>query len=586
MNCLILKSSPRGKNAGSSRLADAFAQGLNEAGAEVSEVILKEKDIRHCTGCYTCWTKTPGICSLKDDMRELLKMYSTSDLVVYATPLYYFSVPGLLKDFMDRKLPLLSPALVEQGDRTVHHQRSAHARKYALISTAGFPEKSVFDNLVRVFEMEIPEPEKNFAGKILIAGAEPLYLDRSPGAFDELLDLVRKAGRETALKGRITAETDRNIDEYQRQRIGDKERFNSGANQYWESKQPEDSVPAAALATGSERIAHSGKECSLSAGGMETLMAGMALSYNPEAKPGLNAIMQFDFSGKKYFLEVLDGTCKAFKGNHPKPVFTVSCKPKVWEAISSGSLAGTDAFLQGKYRVDGDFSLFMEMNTMFSSSNDKTAKENPTSASNDLYITEDVNELQRGPLKLSGGMWLTVAFVPWMIAWIGSAVSDSWWISSAMLIAAALIVIYRSVTGKAAFFETGTLAFAVIQVLIYGFGRRDIIVELPIIQYFYLSLLWTASFIRRRCLTAEYSGLDFPKSVWTHPSFTDTNRILTAAWSVYYGISGVILFYAETVTSPVILEITPFILLAPMLIFTSWFQKWYPKRFFRKAHNT
>ena len=74
MNCVVIKASPRGSRAGSSRAADAFVRGLNAAGKEVdvTQLLLSKLKIRHCTGCYSCWTRTPGRCAQRDDMDRVL----------------------------------------------------------------------------------------------------------------------------------------------------------------------------------------------------------------------------------------------------------------------------------------------------------------------------------------------------------------------------------------------------------------------------------------------------------------------------------------------------------------------------------
>ena len=66
---------------------------MQATGVEVDVVNLKQKKINYCLGCYTCWTKTPGICVHKDDMAlELLPKWQESDIAIYASPLYHFTV--------------------------------------------------------------------------------------------------------------------------------------------------------------------------------------------------------------------------------------------------------------------------------------------------------------------------------------------------------------------------------------------------------------------------------------------------------------------------------------------------------------
>jgi hypothetical protein len=65
---LMIYGSPRGENSSSAVFGREVARGLEKAGTELFEVILTENNIHPCTGCYTCWMKTPGQCVFKDDV--------------------------------------------------------------------------------------------------------------------------------------------------------------------------------------------------------------------------------------------------------------------------------------------------------------------------------------------------------------------------------------------------------------------------------------------------------------------------------------------------------------------------------------
>lgn len=112
MRILAISGSPRGKNGNTERILRPFLEGARKAGAVTDTVYLKEKNINHCTGCYSCWTKTPGVCIHNDDMPGLLEKVCHADILVFVTPLYVYTVSGLMKDFMDRMLPLVKPFLV------------------------------------------------------------------------------------------------------------------------------------------------------------------------------------------------------------------------------------------------------------------------------------------------------------------------------------------------------------------------------------------------------------------------------------------------------------------------------------------
>ncbi len=109
MNVLLVNGSPRGAQGNTAILDRAFLEGAAEEGAACETVYLKDKTINYCTGCYTCWMKTPGVCIHRDDMPELLDKMRTANVMVFSTPLYIYTVSGLMKDFLDRILPLVHP---------------------------------------------------------------------------------------------------------------------------------------------------------------------------------------------------------------------------------------------------------------------------------------------------------------------------------------------------------------------------------------------------------------------------------------------------------------------------------------------
>lgn len=102
---LIIKSSLR-KNGNSNKLAESFAKGAVEAGNEVDIISLAENKIGFCRGCLVC-QKTQK-CVIKDDAIEIAEKMKNADVIVFATPVYYYSVCGQLKTMLDRANPLYS----------------------------------------------------------------------------------------------------------------------------------------------------------------------------------------------------------------------------------------------------------------------------------------------------------------------------------------------------------------------------------------------------------------------------------------------------------------------------------------------
>ena len=100
---LILSTSPR-VNSNSEALADAFGRGAEEAGHSVEKISLRGKNIRFCLGCFVCQEK--GRCVIPDDMGPIVEKMEQADVLVFATPIYYYEMSGQMKTLLDRANPL------------------------------------------------------------------------------------------------------------------------------------------------------------------------------------------------------------------------------------------------------------------------------------------------------------------------------------------------------------------------------------------------------------------------------------------------------------------------------------------------
>lgn len=100
---LIISSSPR-KGGNSETLAEAFAKGAQEADNQVETVYLREKQVSFCKGCLACLKLEH--CIIQDDAVEIAAKMHDADVLVFATPVYYYCVSGQLKTMLDRANPL------------------------------------------------------------------------------------------------------------------------------------------------------------------------------------------------------------------------------------------------------------------------------------------------------------------------------------------------------------------------------------------------------------------------------------------------------------------------------------------------
>lgn len=102
-NVIIISSTPR-KNGNSEVLARELMKGAEESKNNVEFISLRDYNLKYCIGCYSCAKN--GKCIHNDGMNELLEKLLRADVIVFATPVYFYSMSGQLKVFIDRLVPI------------------------------------------------------------------------------------------------------------------------------------------------------------------------------------------------------------------------------------------------------------------------------------------------------------------------------------------------------------------------------------------------------------------------------------------------------------------------------------------------
>lgn len=113
------------ENGNTDAILQAFLKGVADSGLNAREAVLRELDIRNCIGCCKC--KDEKKCNFQDDMTELRDMIIKSDVLVFASPIYWCEVTGLMKTFIDRLY-------------FFHHEENKHlvtGKKALMITTLG-----------------------------------------------------------------------------------------------------------------------------------------------------------------------------------------------------------------------------------------------------------------------------------------------------------------------------------------------------------------------------------------------------------------------------------------------------------------
>ena len=99
---LILSGSPR-KGGNSDVLCDEFLRGAQESGNQVEKVFLRSKKVAPCNACYYC-KNSGGKCAIPDDMAEILDKMQAADVIVMASPVYFYSIGAQMKAVIDRSV--------------------------------------------------------------------------------------------------------------------------------------------------------------------------------------------------------------------------------------------------------------------------------------------------------------------------------------------------------------------------------------------------------------------------------------------------------------------------------------------------
>ena len=142
MKIAVLNGSPKKGN--TAAMVDAFVQGAQEAGHEVEVLHVDKMKIAGCLGCEYCHGKGEGKCIQQDDMAKVMPAYLSADMIVYASPVYYFDVTAQLSAAMQRVYAIGKPA---------------KAAKAALLLSSASPNPysgpiAVYQNMIGYLGME------------------------------------------------------------------------------------------------------------------------------------------------------------------------------------------------------------------------------------------------------------------------------------------------------------------------------------------------------------------------------------------------------------------------------------------------
>lgn len=187
MKVLALSGSPR-KKGNSETLLRAVLNGVEAAGGEVEFIRLYDLRLQPCIGCGGC-DKT-GECVLDDDMQGLYSEIIASQLVILASPIYFYGITAQAKAFVDRCQALWNRKRLqkEKGE-----WRNDPSRKGLLVAVAATHGEKVFDGAILTAKYAFDAMGMEYGGEFLVKGMD----SRGEMAKDKtILKLAEQAGSE------------------------------------------------------------------------------------------------------------------------------------------------------------------------------------------------------------------------------------------------------------------------------------------------------------------------------------------------------------------------------------------------------
>jgi multimeric flavodoxin WrbA len=143
MKIVCLQGSPR-ENGNSATIARRFCTTADRLGAQVKTYVLNNLEYKGCQGCMLCKTKLDR-CALKDDLTEVLDAVHETDVLVLASPVYFWDISSQLKTFIDRTFSFLVPDFITNPNKS----RLSPGKKLVFILAQNNPDRNSFPDIFR-----------------------------------------------------------------------------------------------------------------------------------------------------------------------------------------------------------------------------------------------------------------------------------------------------------------------------------------------------------------------------------------------------------------------------------------------------
>jgi multimeric flavodoxin WrbA len=462
-------------------------------------------------------------------MSGILEKYIQADLVIWSFPLYYYSVPGIVKNLIDRLLPLNLPFMTERanglGSGNHPSRYDLSGKRYVVLSTCGFySAQGNYDGVQNLFDHIYG---KDNYTSIFCGQGEVFRVPELREQTGGYLELVKQAGAEY-MQGGIKEKTETALLEL----LFPKGTFEEMADASW-------------------NIGDNGEDAGL------RFTRQMAALYRPQAK---NMVLEFHYTDidKTYQILMTDKGHTVLTDNFHAFTTRIETPLSVWQDISKGKISGQEALMQHKYKVYGDFNLMIHWDEYFGGGL-ASGKAN------------HAIQTQNKPAKRS----LLFCILPFAVFWTVINMLPEFGAYIAIIVAASVSLFSH----RFALTTYDTISsFSVVALSVAS-------VYLPLrlvlaVSYGIFSVMWLiSSLCTKMPLSAWYVAKNYGNdAAYNNPLFIRTNKIIDIGWGITYAVCCLLMaagFYMYAILVNTVGT-------AAMGIFTIWFQKWYPAYYARK----
>jgi multimeric flavodoxin WrbA/putative sterol carrier protein len=378
---VALNGSPHAGIGNTSLMIEMLRSTLAEEGFELEVIDLAGKNIEYCSGCAFCMEK--GRCWIDDDHRKIMEKLLSADGVILASPVYFLHVTGQMKTFVDRCLafghkprPTWKPGLAisvsaGMGETDTANYLAFLLRTFGAFSVGtltamatqpgGFMGKEAVEaravdlagDLARAIKEKRRYPATDrdlrfyhFMGTLVKSQKDGVMKHdykhwQEHGFYDSFEKYIGQETAEAPFDGELRdAWIKEMIEEHKAKKIAHPAEVTKG--------------PGAAV--------QGVKNC-------RELLQAMPLAFMPEAAGNLAAVIQFEVTGDENFISnirIVNGRCTYHDGPVDKPNLVIKTPADVWLKISRGQLNGQKAFMEGRYKTEGDVTVLLKLKSLFS----------------------------------------------------------------------------------------------------------------------------------------------------------------------------------------------------------------------------